>query len=282
MQRVRGLISVIRLEDCLISAIAVWIGWLAASRQWVPQNPIPLVLWCLSTFLLVGALNILNDMGDLEIDRLIHGKRALASGKISFRLTKRYLLALAIGSLVLASIGAYLGKDILPLIFFLIGMGIGLIYEVWLKKKGFAGNLSIAVLVAFPFLLGGSVNGITPLVLTLCAMAFFTGLAKEIINSVKDIDGDRGTRKTLPLSIGVRPALMISVLLLTVTILLSFLPLYMIGPELLYIVFMGATDSILVFVMFTCFWRPNMAHHLQSLAMAVSLPGIISISVIGW
>ncbi len=282
MQRVRGLISVMRLEDCLISAVAVWIGWLAASRHWVPQNPIPLVLWCLSTFLLVGALNILNDMGDLEIDRLIHGKRALASGKISLRLTERYLLFIAAGSVVLAFAGALLGGGILTFLLYLVGFGIALLYEIWLKKRGFTGNIAVAVLVSFPFLLGGSIFGIGPLVVTLVVMAFFTGLAKEIINDVKDMDGDRGKRRTLPFTIGVRSTLRIAVLLLTTTIVLSFIPLFIIGPEVLYMVFMGFTDTILVIVMFTCFRRPNLAHHLQSLAMAVSLPGIISISVLGW
>ncbi len=282
MQRVRGLISVMRLEDCLISAVAVWIGWLAASRHWLPQNPIPLVLWCLSTFLLVGALNILNDMGDLEIDRLIHGKRALASGKISLRLTERYLLFIAAGSVVLAFAGALLGGGFLTFLLYLVGFVIALLYEIWLKKRGFTGNIAVAVLVSFPFLLGGSLWGFGPLVVTLVVMAFLTGLAKEIINDVKDMDGDRGKRRTLPFTIGVRSALRIAVLLLTTTIVLSLIPLLIIGPEVLYMVFMGFTDTILVIVMFTCFRRPNLAHHLQSLAMAVSLPGIISISVIGW
>lgn len=280
MRKVRGLLSIIRLEDCLISSVAVWIGWTAASRQLAPPNPLPLGLWGLSTFFLVAALNIINDLGDLEIDRLIHGKRALASGKISLRLTEKYLMFMAIGSLVLAISGALMGGGMFTLFLFLVGFGIGVIYEVWLKKRGIAGNLAVAVLVAFPFLLGGSVWRLTPLVLTLSAMAFSTGLAKEIINAVKDIEGDRGRRVTLPLSIGVKPALTIAVLMLTVTIALSTIPVILIGPQVLYIVFMGITDSILVLVMITCFRKPDMAHHLQSLAMAVSIPGIVSISVL--
>ena len=282
MRRVRGLLSIVRLEDCLISAIAVWIGWVAASGHLIPEGPLPVVLWVISTLLLVASLNIINDLGDLEIDRLIHSKRALASGRISLRLTENYLLFIATGSLMFAFGGALVGGDWLTLMLFTVGVGTGMLYEVWLKKLGMVGNVSIAILDSFPFLLGGSIHGINPFVIILCIMAFFTGLAKEIINSVKDIEGDRGIRRTLPLSMGVKPTLMVAVLLLVITVLLSIIPLYLIGPEVLYIVFMGITDSILVMVMFTCFWRPNLAHHLQSLAMAVSLPGIVSISVLGW
>ena len=105
MKRIRGLVSILRPEDCTISAAAVWIGWIAASGHLLPSHPLPLIFWSLSTFLLVGALNVLNDLGDVKIDRLIHGKRALASGRISLPLTERYLvmtiLGLQIGVLVI-------------------------------------------------------------------------------------------------------------------------------------------------------------------------------------
>jgi hypothetical protein len=42
---------------------------------------------------------------------------------------------------------------------------------------------------------------------------------------------------------------------------------------------MGISDSIMVVVMFIAFRRPTLAHHLQSLGMAASLPAIVSISI---
>jgi 4-hydroxybenzoate polyprenyltransferase len=231
--------------------------------------------------MLVGSLNILNDISDLKIDRLIHMKRALASGRISLPLTIRYLLVLISGTVITAIIAAFF-SGILPFIFFLVGLGLAGFYEVYLKRKGLLGNAIVALLFAFPFLLGGSVGGINTLVVILCAMAAIMGMSKEIINGVKDLEGDRGNRKTLPQTIGVKPALSMASILLVISILLSFLPIFVIGPAIIYMVFMGISDSIMVLVMFVSFRRPKAAHHLQSLGIAMALPAIISISIGLW
>ncbi len=278
MKRIRGLVSIIRPEDCLISSVAVWIGWIAASGHLFPSHPLPLIFWSLSTFLLVGALNVLNDLGDVKIDRLIHGKRALASGRISIPLTERYLILTIMGSLALASAAAMTGGNILTFTIFLFGLGIALTYEVWLKKKGIFGNIAVATLFAFPFLLGGSVAGINTLVMILCSMAAVTGLAKEIINGVKDLEGDRGFRKTLPQTIGVNNALMIAALLLLIDITLSAAPVFLVGFSIPYVIFIGAADLILVSVMITSFRRSVIAHYLHNAGMVVSMPGFLLLS----
>lgn len=279
MKRLRGMLSIIRPEDCAISSIAVWVGLAVSSRRLVPSRPLPLLMWGLSTFFLVAALNILNDMGDLEIDRMIHEKRALASGRISLRLTERYLLGVILASLLFAFIGAMVGKSALPMLIYIIGLGLGLLYEIKLKRLGFLGNIAIAVLFAFPLLLGGSLERITLLLVILCSMAVVNGLAKEVINDVKDLEGDRGKRPTLPQWIGVKPSLSIAGTLIMATVGMSILPLTFVGWSISYIILISICDAILLSVIVLSFRRPMLAHNVHSLGMLASLPAFLSLSI---
>jgi geranylgeranylglycerol-phosphate geranylgeranyltransferase len=279
MKTIRGLISIIRPEDGALGAAGVYIGWAVASGRFLPLHPLSLIFSSLSTFLLIGMLNIFNDIEDLNIDKLIHNKRAIASGKITLGFSRVYLMGLLLMSMVLAGVASFIAGEPLILILYFLGILMGLLYEVWLKKKGFWGNTIIALMITLPFLMGASIVGITPIIVVLCLMAFVTGIAKEVINDVKDLEGDKGFRITLPQKIGVRPSLFYSTLLLIITILLSILPIIMLGFNIPYVAIIGAADFILIGVIVSSFYKPVVAHHLHSLGMLISIPGFLMLSL---
>ncbi|MBN1391161.1 MAG: UbiA family prenyltransferase [Candidatus Thermoplasmatota archaeon] len=278
MKKIHGIISVIRPEDGLFGAVGVYVGWAVASERILPHNFLPVLFSSLSTFLLIGVLNIFNDLGDIDIDRLIHTKRALASGSISEGFSKFYLAGLLLSSAALAILAAFFAHSILLSIIFFSGLVLGLLYEIRFKKQGMPGNITIAILLFLPFLLGASISGITHTVVILCMMAFVTGMAKEIINDVKDVEGDRGHRKTLPNTLGVKPSLLLAIVFLILTILISAIPVLLEGVIVPYMVFIGTADLILVSVMIISFYRPVIAHRLHSLGMVLSIPAFLSLS----
>ncbi|MGA1821051.1 MAG: UbiA family prenyltransferase, partial [Thermoplasmatota archaeon] len=145
--------------------------------------------------------------------------------------------------------------------------------------KGFQGNVVIAVMVFLPFILGASISGITPIIIILCIMAFLTSLAKEIINDVKDIEGDRGYRSTLPNTMGIKRSLAMARILLVLVILISLVPVMMLGIDIIYLIFIGMADLLLIVVMFTSYHRPVLAHRLHSAGMVLSLPAFLSLSI---
>jgi geranylgeranylglycerol-phosphate geranylgeranyltransferase len=279
MKTIKGIISIIRPEDGALGAAGIYIGWAVASGGFLPKEPLSLILSCLSTFLLIGMLNIFNDIEDLNIDKLIHSKRAIASGKISLVFSRNYLIGLLLASMILAGAASFISGKPLILVIFFTGLLMGLLYEVWLKKKGFWGNANVALMITLPFLMGASISGITPIIVVLCLMAFVTGIAKEVINDVKDLDGDKGFRSTLPQKIGVKPSLFYSTLLLIITILLSSLPIFMLGVNIPYVSIIGTADLILVGVIISSYYRPVLAHHLHSLGMLMSIPGFLMLSL---
>ncbi|MGA1820105.1 MAG: UbiA family prenyltransferase [Thermoplasmatota archaeon] len=278
MRKVRGIISVLRPEDGVFGAVGVYVGWAVASGKLVSTDIVPMVLASISTFLLVGVLNIFNDLGDIDIDKLIHSKRALASGSLSQLFSKFYLAGLLLSSAALAVIAAILAQSfLLPMIFFL-GLFLGLMYEIRFKKQGLSGNITIAILLILPFLMGASLVGVTPIILILCLMAFVTGIAKEIINDVKDAEGDKGIRRTLPHTLGVKPSLLFAIVFLFLTIIISAIPLLLEGMMVTYLVFIGLADMLLVSVKKLSFYRPITAHRLHSLGMVLSIPAFLSLT----
>ncbi|MGA1847929.1 MAG: UbiA family prenyltransferase [Thermoplasmatota archaeon] len=279
MKTIKGIISIIRPEDGALGAAGVYIGWAVASGSFLPQHPLSLILSSISTFLLIGVLNIFNDIEDLDIDKLIHSRRAIASGNISLGFSRFYLIGLLMVSMGLAGAASFIADQPLILIIFFLGLLMGLLYELWLKKKGFWGNTIIALMITLPFLMGASIIGITSIIVVLCLMAFVTGIAKEVINDVKDLEGDKGFRITLPQKIGVKPSLFYSMILLIITILLSSLPVFMVGFNIPYVAIIGTADLILVGVIISSFYKPNVAHHLHSLGMLMSIPGFLMLSL---
>jgi len=279
MKTIRGIVSIIRPEDGALGAAGVYIGWAVAAGRIIPHHPLSLIFSSLSTFLLIGVLNILNDIEDLNIDKLIHSRRAIASGKISLGFSRYYLIALLIASMGFATAASLISGQPLILLIFFLALLLGLSYEVWLKNRGFWGNAVIASMVTLPFLMGASIPGVTPIIAVLCLMAFVTGMAKEVINDVKDLEGDRGHRKTLPQMIGVKPSLFYAMILLIITILLSVLPIFIVGFNIPYAVIIGTADLVLIAVMVISFHRPVLAHHLHSLGMLMSFPGFLMLSI---
>lgn len=278
MKRIRGSLSVIRPEDGIFGAFAVWIGYAVSSGGFLPRRPIPLILVALSTFFLIGALNILNDIRDLSIDRLIHAKRAMASGSISHLHSVVYLIILLSVSSLLAISASILSGRVLIMVIFAAGLTMGLLYEARYKNKGYVGNVIIAVMVSLPLLIGASLGSVSLLVITLCIMAFLTSLGKEIINDVKDMKGDMGFRMTLPAIFGKNRSLLFAVIFLSMAVILSIFPAFFVGFKPAYLLLIGIADLILISVMIISFKGPNLAHRLNSLGMVISLPAFLSLT----
>lgn len=162
-----------------------------------------------------------NDYFDYEVDKISHPKRPLPSGLFK-RLTGIYMgVIFFVISLVLSSL--------INMFCFSINLaGIILIffYESSLKNKGLGGNILVAFTVALSFNYGGAIAGdvIKPTFFTL--ITFFIFFGREIIMDVRDFEGDKKTRSTLPVVIGKKMAIYLSSVLIIISIILLFVPFF--------------------------------------------------------
>jgi geranylgeranylglycerol-phosphate geranylgeranyltransferase len=218
-------LRLVRLNNVLVSFAGTVVGGLVARGA-----GLDLPLWVYGTLALAAASsamvtaggNVLNDVLDVEGDRVNHPDRPLVTGAIRLVSARRGAIALLVASLA----------AILPILWFapwvgviwVVAVGALLTYEFRFKALGLAGNLLVAFLTAAVFLYGGAAAGAPVLLIPFALMAFGATLSREVIKDMEDAAGDTD-RRTLPRVQGFGTAALVARGAVAVAIGLSPIPL---------------------------------------------------------
>jgi geranylgeranylglycerol-phosphate geranylgeranyltransferase len=184
-------------------------------------------------FFLTAFSMVLNDIMDIEIDRINVPNRPLPSGRISINSAKLYSIILAIIGILLAFY-----FSIYAIIIAFSSLIVSILYNTKAKKTGLLGNIMVAYCVAIPFLFGAIItsNSINMKILTFFMLAFLSTIGREIIKGIADIKGDKIKNiKTLALSYGTKKAAIIASLFYISAIMLSILPIIVKEVGLFYL-----------------------------------------------
>ncbi|MFN7991950.1 MAG: UbiA family prenyltransferase, partial [Candidatus Micrarchaeia archaeon] len=191
---IKDLYRLTRFEHAAMLAFAVFIAETVTLGR-IPPATIPIILSLLVPVLSEMGSFALNDYFDIETDRL-NGKsdRPLVKGTISPGFALYFsicCLALSSGLASLINIPAFS----IALLFNLLAIA----YNWKLKDLPLIGNMYIALTMAIPFIFGNFVvsDTLSLTAIVLAALGFVAGLAREIIKSVQDVEGDvkaRGSR----------------------------------------------------------------------------------------
>lgn len=162
------------------------------------------LLLAMASATLVGAgSNVVNDIYDVEIDRVNSPERPLASGAVTPRAAWVFWALLSAG-------GVILGLLVSPLHGAISAASVVLLwaYSRMLKGTVLLGNVAVGAVISLGVLFGGLAVG--PPTLALWAGVALGGalvFAREIVKDVHDVEGDRaGGVRTLPLAWGERRA----------------------------------------------------------------------------
>ena len=210
--------SLVRIPNCLIIGLAVIVGEAIALGTLPPISTA--VFGFLTASLLLAGTMVLNDIHDVEVDRVNAPSRPLPSGKI--RIQEAYLLSAILSSLgILSSI--LLGS--LTLLTALVALVLMVYYNTGGKSTGLLGNGVVSFNVALPFFFGGiAVGNLRPLLFIFFVLAFLANMAREIAKGIVDVAGDRVTGvKTLAVLKGPSSAAWASAALFVAAVGLSFL-----------------------------------------------------------
>jgi len=151
-----------------------------------------------AAILLSAVANAFNDYDDRVIDAVIHPGRPLPSGALTSATALRIVVIAGVGGVVSST----LARPILGVVS--IGViGVMLAYGRIKVRSGLAANATVAVLGSMPFLNGAWAAGELRAGVVLVGIAAPLHFAREIAKDVDDIDGDRGRRRTLPITAGV-------------------------------------------------------------------------------
>ena len=224
-----------------------------------------LIISCAVVLAFMAGGNSLNDYIDLEIDRTAHPERPLPMGEIAPRTAK----IIGISGIAIACLLSVAMMSAIVTAAVVIAAALMVSYELFLKQRGFVGNITIAVLTGMIFLFGGAVVDNIEGNIIVAAMAVLVSIGREIAKDIQDMDSDEG-RKTLPMMIGVKRASIVAGVFFILGPALSVWPLIDQTFGWLYCIVFVA-DALFIYSAFIIFRKADVSQSTAKIAMFIAL-----------
>jgi len=211
-------IKITRPLNVVITFFVVVVAILISQKE---QTDFYVILLASITAALVAASgNIVNDIFDIETDKISHTNRVLVLGKISKKEAwTEYLLLNSISIVISVSLAVKLMVVVLGTIILLY------IYSAALKKLPLIGNLTIAFLTGLTFIYGGYAAGNPVAAIVPAVFGFLINLIREIVKDILDIEGDNKLNyRTLPIKFGIDKSKKLIILITLILIVFTVYP----------------------------------------------------------
>jgi len=193
----KAFLSIIRPQNCFIGGMTVIAGLAIAFTQnrvgLIGDYTSAFVYAYLTYFFVAAGGNVVNDIFDIEVDKVNRPHRALPSGRMTVRQAWMYVLFLSALGVVFALLNGTLGT-ILVIAFLIVGYA----YAAKVKALGIAGNFMVAFSFAFGVIYGSFVYAeavhifVIPIPTWLFFLTAFMILqARETVKGAEDVEGDR-------------------------------------------------------------------------------------------
>jgi 4-hydroxybenzoate polyprenyltransferase len=194
--------ELIRWRNLLILLFTQWFAYFFLNRNecFHFELPISLLLVNFSTISIAAAGYLINDYFDLKIDAVNKPGEIIVEKFIS----RRWALAWhSILNLAGIAAGYFLSRQF-AIVNVLISVLLWL-YSAHFKKTFLAGNILVAFLMALalPVIVFTGEPLKEKWILMYAIFAFFTGVIREIIKDIEDVEGDRQyNSRTIPIALG--------------------------------------------------------------------------------
>jgi len=271
----RGLLDLIRPVNCAMIGFAVIVGAFVSKPSPIPW--LQLVLGFFTGFFVCAYSMSVNDVYDLEVDRVNRPDRPIPSGRISVRQASTLSLTMLVVGLACALI------SFVPLA---VVMAVAYAFLSWLynakaKRTGLPGNLIVASSLAIPFIYGGAVSGGSiggSLLLMMALTAFFSGVGREVVKSMADVEGDAKREvNSIARTRGLGFASRVGALFFLLAVLTSWVPLVTGLANQVYTYGVIIPDVIFVYLAVTIIlhYDPQSAHRVKRVALAGMTVGLL-------
>jgi 4-hydroxybenzoate polyprenyltransferase len=171
----------------------------------------------IATVCIAAGGNVINDINDIEIDKVNRPKKVIVGQKISEKMANYLYIGLTFTGVCAGFyVANTLGKPSFAIIFIIFAALLHL-YATQLKRKLLLGNILVSFLVASSlllFIIFDIFPGLneqereiqllaTNTILLYAGFAFYVNLMREIVKDIQDVNGDqKGDKNTLAVAIG--------------------------------------------------------------------------------
>ncbi|MGE5354241.1 MAG: geranylgeranylglycerol-phosphate geranylgeranyltransferase [Acidobacteriota bacterium] len=249
MKKLASIIQIIRPLNVLITLFTIIVAGVICSKgEYLWLN---ILLASFSGALAASAGNIINDIIDIEIDRINRPERALPSGKLSIK--EAYFLY---GLFNLAGLVLAFFVNGPALLIYIISAAVIFLYSYRMKGIPLIGNFVVGILTALAFTFGGVAAGNWKFTLIPAFFAFLINLIREIIKDMEDVEGDsRMSVITFPQKYGfsrtVRVISFLTILLMLFTLIPFLLHIYTIEY---FVLVMSGVNLLFIFFLKLLLW----------------------------
>ena len=211
---------------------------------------VPIILAAISGGFVTSAGNIINDVLDIEIDKINRPERPLPKGDISSSTAVLTYILFSFSAIIIA-----IQINLSALIIVLFTTGILILYSYKFKYYPLFGNAVVAFFTGLAFIYGGIAANNWYLAIIPASFAFFINFIREIIKDMEDVKGDKKANViTYPVKFGFtyskRVALILTLLLIALTTVPFIFHIYNIEY---FIVVMGVVNVILIYFLVQLF-----------------------------
>jgi geranylgeranylglycerol-phosphate geranylgeranyltransferase len=271
----RGLLDLIRPVNCVMIGFAVIVGAFVSKPSSVPW--LQLALGFSTGFFLCAYSMSVNDIYDLEVDRVNRPDRPIPSGRVSVRQATTLSLAMLAAGVVCA----FLSLIPLAVVIALAYAFLSWLYNAKAKRTGLAGNLIVASSLAIPFIYGGAVSGGSiggSLLLMMALTAFFSGVGREVVKSMADVEGDAKREvNSIARTRGLGFASGVGAFFFVLAVLTSWVPLVTGLANQVYTYGVIVPDAIFIYLAVAIVFRhdPRNAYRVKRVALAGMTVGLL-------
>lgn len=288
--QLKAIFTILRPLNCLMAAFGTFIGYcISAGSLNAPFTGLfaevcgftgecfyvlPAVWIAMAVaFLVCGGGMAVNDYFDLAVDKKLHPKKPLPSGRVPPKAALYYATALFLG-------GNLIAFYCLPAAAFAIALAFTILlvlYSMLLSKAKYLGNWVVASGTAFTLVFGASLIGNYAVVAWLAVAALFANLARELIKDLEDIKADTGYKKSLPMLLGAKKVNAIIFLYYLAAIIAVYVPALLLGFSSIVFVSIVSIANILFLYSFALAEGKKFARaqFFSKIAMLIALAGFL-------
>jgi geranylgeranylglycerol-phosphate geranylgeranyltransferase len=179
------------------------------------------IIYAALAFSFVGsAAYVINDIFDIEIDKINKPLRPLAGNALSKK-EAWFLFAF----LCLLSVIFSLMVNFLSFLVVIISDVIVFLYSYRIKKIPLAGNVTVSFMTGLAFIFGGIAVGNIEGAVIPAIFAFMINFIREIVKDMEDIEGDRKNNiQTFPLRYGEKASVILIIILTIFLFIFTLVP----------------------------------------------------------
>jgi len=244
MAKGSALISLIRPVNSVMIGFAVIVGVAVVE----PSKILSLesMLGFFTGFFVSSYSMVINDVYDIEIDRINSPNRPIPSGTMSLMQANMFAAVLLLIGFASASFISLTNIAVAAL-FGLIAWG----YSYWGKKRGLSGNMMVAASMAVPYVFGGVAigKGSDVMLWSLALTSFLAGTGREVVKTISDVEGDKARDvRSIAITKGEKMASRIGALFFLAAVSTSLLPLMLGITGIVYAVLVLVTDAFFIYI----------------------------------